>query len=122
MAKSDQIALRRLDIAVPRRGRSAERACALALPLFEETTLLDLALNLILLECALSLEVQPALHLAIAACLGLRALPLLDRPVDELIARRAAENRTADDSRSPAFAAADHGAEDATGCRTANGA
>jgi hypothetical protein len=98
--------------------RSACRA--LALPLFEEAALLDLALNLVLLECSLSLEIQPALHLAIAARLGRLTLLILDRPVDNLITGHATEKRTADDGCRPPAAAADRRAKGATGRGAAN--
>jgi hypothetical protein len=58
----------------------------LAPPFFEQTALLDFALDLIALQHALSLEIEPALHVAIAARLELLPLLLLDGSVDELIA------------------------------------
>src|SRR3712207_7357676 len=64
----------------------------------EETALLDLTLDLVLLECALPLEVKLPLHRAIAARLGCLALLLLHRAIDNLITGHAAEKRAADRS------------------------
>jgi hypothetical protein len=100
--------------------RSACRA--FALPFFEEAALLDLALNLVFLECALPLEIQPALHVAIAARLDPLTTLFLDRPVDDLIARHAAKKCAADDGCCSPSAAAYRRAKHAAGRGTANSA
>src|SRR5690606_33266251 len=99
-----------------RHGGTARRpAVPLPPPFVEQAAFLDLALHLVLLQRALPLEIQPPLHLAVAAGLGLRALLLLHRLVDDLVADRAAEKRAADDRGRPALAAADERAESAAG-------
>jgi hypothetical protein len=94
----------------------------LAFPLLEQSLLFELPLDLIALDHAFALEVEPALHVAIARRLDLLALLLFDGPVDELVAGSASKKRAADDCRRTPLPAAEQGTQCAARRRAADGA
>jgi hypothetical protein len=104
------------------RSEATPLVSLLALPLLEQSLFFELPLDLIALDHALALIVEPALHVTIAGRLNLLTLLRFGRLIDELVARDATEKGPADDRCRTPFAAADQRAQHSARRRAANGA